>query len=236
MLNPYERSAQVYDLYYSWLDYETHAVTVHEVIEARKPGTQSVLDVACGTGRYTEQLAKWYQVSGLDIAESMLTVAHRRMPETRFHLADMTDFDLGEMFDALVCMFSSIAYITSLKDLAAMIRSCERHLNPGGVLVIEPWFSPDAWKERHVGSRVVEGDGVTVARLDTSTRNGDKVNMRWAWAVAWADGDADAYVEDHPTALFTVDQYATLFAAAGLRAEYDPEGPLGRGLHVAVKG
>ncbi len=235
MLNPYERSAEVYDLYYGWLDYETHAATIHEAIEQRKPGARSVLDVACGTARYTEQLAKWHNVSGLDISESMLSVAHRRMPETRFHLADMIEFDLGERFDALVCMFSAIAYVTSLKDSAAMIRSCERHLNPDGVLVIEPWFTPDAWMESHVGARIVEGDGLSVARVDTSMRDGNRVNMRWAWAVAWDDGDADAYVEEHPTALFTVDEYATLFAAAGLTAEYDPDGPLGRGLHIAVK-
>lgn len=235
MLNPYERSAEVYDLYYSWLDYETHATTIHELIEARKPGATSILEVACGTARYTEQLAKWYAVAGLDISESMLSVAHRRMPETRFHLADMTAFDLGETFDALVCMFSGIAYVTSIADLDGMIRSSARHLNPGGVLIIEPWFAPDVWREGHVGTRVVEGDGLAVARLDTSVRHGNRVNMRWAWAVAWDDGDADAYVEEHPTALFTVEEYATLFAAAGLTAEYDPGGPLGRGLHIAVK-
>jgi hypothetical protein len=59
--------------------------------------------------------------------------------------------------------------------------------------------------------------------------------MRWAWAVAWEDGDADAYVEEHPTALFTVDEYLRTFAASGFAAEYDPDGPLDRGLYVAVK-
>ncbi|MDX2345021.1 MAG: class I SAM-dependent methyltransferase [Acidimicrobiia bacterium] len=235
MLNPYERSAEVYDLYYGWLDYSANAELIHDVIEYRKPGAHTLLDVACGTARYTEQMSRWYDVAGFDISESMLSVAHRRMPKTPFHLADMMDFDLGERFDALICMFSSIGYVTSLKGLSSMIRSCARHLNPGGVLVIEPWFGPEAWTEQHVSSRVVEGEGLAVARVDTSVRDGNSVNMRWAWAVAWDDGDADAYVEEHSTGLFTVDQYATLLAAAGLTAEYDPAGPLGRGLHIAVK-
>ena len=235
MLDPYERSAEVYDLYYSWLDYETHAASIHELIQARRPEAQSLLEVASGTARYTEQLARWYEVSGLDISESMLAVARRRMPRARFHLANMIDFDLGETYDVLVCMFSSVAYITSLDDLGAMIRSCARHLEEGGVLVIEPWLRPEVWMTGHIGQRVVEGDGVTVARLDTSVRQGNRVDMRWAWSVAREDGTAEAYVEEHPTGLFTVDEYTALFAATGLDAEYDPEGPLGRGLHIATK-
>ena len=235
MLGPYERSAEVYDLFYSWLDYEVHAKSIQRLIETKRPGARSLLEVACGTARYTEQLDRWFDVSGLDIAESMLAVARQRMPGTTFHVGDMIDFDLGERFDAVVCMFSSVAYVTKLDDLAAMIGSCGRHLNPGGVLVIEPWFGPDAWVDGHIGQRVVEGDGITVARLDTSVRDGNRVDMRWAWSVARADGSVQAYVEEHPTGLFTVDEYASLFAAAGFNAEYDPEGPLGRGLHVATR-
>ncbi len=122
MLNPYERSAEVYDTYYSWLDYENHAATIHDIIRAKRPAAKSLLDIACGTARYTEQLARWYDVEGLDIAESMLSVAHRRMPATTFHLANMVDFDLRTTYDALVCMFSSIAYITHLDDLRATLR------------------------------------------------------------------------------------------------------------------
>jgi SAM-dependent methyltransferase len=236
MLNPYERSAQVYDLYFSWLDYETHAATIHELIEARRPGASSLLELGCGTGRYMEQLRQWYETEGLDISESMLTVAHRRLPDAVLHLDDMTAFDLGKTYDAIACLFSSIAYVTSLADLGAMIRSSAQHLNPGGVLIIEPWFTPDVWIAGQIDARIVEGDGLKVARVGSSEVIGNRAIMRWAWAVAWEDGDADAYVEEHPTGLFTVAEYDTLLREAGLKPEYDPEGPLGRGLHIATKG
>ena len=235
MLNPYERSAQVYDLYYSWLDYETHAITIHEQIEERKPGATSLLELGCGTGRYMEQLGQWYEIEGLDISESMLTVAHRRLPDAVLHLDDMTDFDLGRSYDAIACLFSSIAYVTSLADLGAVIRCSAQHLNSGGVLIIEPWFTPDVWEEGHVDARVVEGDGLKVARVGSSEVVGNRAIMRWAWAVAWEDGDADAYVEEHPTGLFTIGEYDTLLRQAGLMPGYNPAGPLGRGLHIAVK-
>ena len=69
MFSPYERSAEVYDLFYNWVDYETHAATLRGVIEEHNPGARTVLDVACGTGRYTEQMGTWYEVDGLDLGE-----------------------------------------------------------------------------------------------------------------------------------------------------------------------
>jgi SAM-dependent methyltransferase len=236
MLTPYERSADVYDLFYSWIDYETNSATVRDLIWERKPGARSLLDVACGTGRYTEQLAQWFDVEGLDISEAMLEVAVRRMPQATFHLEDMMRFDLGKTYDALLCMSSSVAYVTTLEDLEAMIRCCAAHLNPGGVLIIEPWFAPDAWMEGHVSAQVVEGDGIKVARIGTSRVDGNRAYLRWAWAVARSSGDADAYVEGHSTGLFTAAEYTALFQTAGLTPEYDPEGLQGRGLHIAVKG
>ncbi len=235
MLNPYERSAEVYDLYYSWLDYESHAETVHDLIQERIPGAGTLLELASGTARYTEQMARWYQVEGLDLSESMLAKARDRMSDTAFHRGDMTDFDLGRTYDAVICMFSSVAYLTTLHDLGSMIRCSERHLNPGGVLIIEPWFAPKMWRDSFIGSRVVEGDGVTVARLDTSVRDGHLATMHWAWSIARSDGTADAYVEEHATGLFTAEEYEPLFGSVGLGHEYDSEGLLGRGLHIGTK-
>lgn len=235
MLYPYERSAEVYDLYYSWLDYEVHARTIRELIDLKKPGARSLLELACGTGRFLEQFGQWYEVEGLDIADPMLELAKARCPNVAVHHVDMRDFDLGRSFDAVVCLFSSIAYITSPQDLQAVIESAGRHLDSGGVLIIEPWFAPDAWQDRHIGSRIVEGDGIAAARIDTSTRYGDLVTMRWAWAVARSDGSADAFVEEHSTMLFPVDAYMKAFAGAGFEAAHDPVGPLDRGLYVAVK-
>ncbi len=235
MLEPYEGSAEVYDLYYSWLDYETHALAIHELIRQKHPAADSLLELACGTGRYLEQLGGWYDVVGLDVSASMLAVARDRLTDVELHLGNMIDFDLGRRFDVVVCLFSSIAYITSPGELRSVITCAANHLNPGGVLIIEPWFAPDAWMEDHIGARVVEGEALKVARIDTSVRVGDLVTMRWAWAIARSDGTADAFVEEHPTMLFSVDAYREAFAAAGFEAEYDPEGPLQRGLHVAVK-
>ena len=43
---------------------------------------------------------------------------------------------------------------------AGAIGSMARHLNPGGVLIVEPWLRPDQWIAGHVQVLDQEADGV----------------------------------------------------------------------------
>ena len=59
--------------------------------------------------------------------------------------------------------------------------------------------------------------------------------MTWGFTVARPAGDVETFVEEHPTGQFTVEERLAAFADAGLVAEYDPEGLMGRGLYVATR-
>ena len=63
----FSRSAEIYDTVYSFKDYAAEAERVNELIQSRRPGAASLLDVACGTGKHLEQLRRWYAVEGVDL-------------------------------------------------------------------------------------------------------------------------------------------------------------------------
>lgn len=237
MFDPYERSAEVYDvLYEQMLDYDAAAEQVAGIILERSPGATTLLEVACGTGAYLTRLARQFEVAGLDRSPHMLAAAGRKLPGVELFEADMTDFALGRGFDAVICLFSSIAYAQTLPHLRATIDCFARHLNPGGVAIVEPWFSPDQWNEGYVGVLSARTDEMAVARASTSTRTDPRrVTLHFVFAVAYPDGSTDTYTEDHPTGQFTVDEHVAAFRDAGLEVEHDPEGLIGRGLYVAVK-
>jgi len=163
----FSRSARIYDAVYSWKDYAGEAARVHELVQARKPGAATLLDVACGTGTHLAELRRWYRCEGLDLDADLLAVARERLPDVSLHEGDMRDFDLGRRFDAVTCLFSSIGYLMTAEALEAAVAGMARHLEPGGVLVVEPWLSPEGVRIPHVGAVFVDEPELKLARVNT---------------------------------------------------------------------
>ncbi len=126
----YDKSAELYDLFYDWKDYRAEAEKVRELVATRNPNARTVLDVACGTGSHLTHLRNWFAVEGLDLNPGLLEVATRRLPEVTLHEADMRDFDLGRTFDVVTCLFSSIGYVETTDGLSRAVEAMTRHLAP----------------------------------------------------------------------------------------------------------
>jgi dTDP-3-amino-3,4,6-trideoxy-alpha-D-glucopyranose N,N-dimethyltransferase/N-dimethyltransferase len=194
-----------------------------------------LLDVACGTGRHLELLdGRFGHCEGVDIDPAMLDVARRRVPDVRLHVGDMTSFDLGRRFDAVICMFASIGYVRTPERLDAAVGAMAGHLEPGGVLVVEPWLSPEMIEEPLVRMQTAEATGVVVARSSRMRVEGTVSHMEFAYLVTTPDG-SETFVEEHVMGLFTPDRYREALEGAGLAAEFLTPGPLGRGLAVGVR-
>jgi SAM-dependent methyltransferase len=227
----FRRSARLYDAVYASIrDYPREAAELDRLIQERRPGARTLLDIACGTGAHLEHLTG-YEVEGLDLDPEMLGVARERLPNVPLHEGDMADFDLGKRFDAVVCMFSSIGYVRTAERLRSAVASMARHLEPGGVLVVEPWLSPEVWVDRHVGAVFVDQPELKIARMNVGEREGNLSIFEFEYLVGTPNG-LERFNERHELGLFTVEQYLEAFRAAGLEVDHDPEGPMGRGLYI----
>jgi SAM-dependent methyltransferase len=228
----FDRSARWYDAFYVDVDYGAEAEQVTSIIRELNPAALSLLDVACGTGRHLARLRRHFSCSGTDIEPAMLAVAHDALPEIPFEVADMVELHLGRRFDAVTCLFSSIGYTLRANRLDLAIRAMADHLNPGGVLVVEPWITPDGW----VGDGTdtvdfAEQDDAKLLRVTSSRRDGDETFLRIHYVRA-SRGSIETEDESHRLGLFSRERYVEAFTSAGLTARWEDPGLRGRGLIV----
>lgn len=225
---------RLYDRIYSFKDYEGEAVRIRDLVRERAPASRSLLDVACGTGKHLEHLRRWFDVAGLDLDPELLAVARARLPDVPLHQGDMTAFGLGRRFDAVTCLFSAIGYVTTDAGLASAAAAMANHVAPGGVLVVEPWVTPDAWLDRHVGGVHVDDEELQAIRISLPRRDGPLSILALHYLVGTPDG-VEHVVEEHTLRLWTHEEYRGALERAGLDVDHDAHGLTGRGLWIGVK-
>jgi len=227
-------SAKIYDAIYSFKDYGRECEILEREIRRHKrsPGN-ALLDIACGSGRHIDLLKDKFEVEGLDLQVELLEVAKQRNPDVKFHEGDMTSFRMQRKFDVITCLFSAIGYVKTNDRLITSIRCMSEHLNTGGVLLIEPWFSPDTFHIGRVHAVFVDLPDLKIARMNVSQIEDGISILDFHYLVGTATG-IDRFDEKHELGLFTHQQYMDALLENNLVVTYDPQGLTDRGLYVAV--
>ncbi|NLH94257.1 MAG: class I SAM-dependent methyltransferase [Candidatus Cloacimonetes bacterium] len=231
----FTKSAKFYDALYHFLDYEMASQKITTIVFNRNPNALSLLDVACGTGKHLEFLKNHYLlVEGLDINQELLDIAEIRLPDVKFSVGDMIDFKLSKSFDVVTCLFSSIAYVKSLSNMRKAISKMSAHLNSGGILLVEPWISPEQYWERKIIANFVDQPDLKISWMYTHEVDGAVSIFNINYLVGTPEG-VTYFTEKHEMGMFTRTEYEQAFLDAGLTVEYDPVGLFMRGLYIGVK-
>ena len=135
----FDRIARRYDLLNTVMSAGLNRLWNRRVVDAASlnPGG-TALDLACGTGSLTRDLARKVgpggYVLGIDFSREMLRAARSRLtPGVAYRLGDATDLEgvPSDSFDA-----ATIAYgARNIPDLDALFSEMARVLKPGGVAV-----------------------------------------------------------------------------------------------------
>ena len=231
----FKETARYYDRIYAFKNYVAEASKVAGIVEVElRSGGRRLLDVACGSGLHLEHLKVQFDAEGLDLSPELLAISRERNPELTHHVADMRSFKLEARFDVITCLFSSIGYMTTLEDLHSAIARMADHLVSGGLLIVEPWLTPDAWKPNTVHALYIDEPELKIARVNTSLTDG-RVSVFDLHHLIGTPERTEHVVEHHELGLYTIEEMTEAFEGAALEVRFDLEGLTGRGLYVARK-
>ncbi len=138
----YRAVASVYDKLNAEIDYRAWADFFEVCFTrylAQRP--ELVLDLACGTGSMTLELAaRGYDMIGVDGSADMLSKAYDRAlgrERLLFLLQDMRTFELYGTVGAVTCCLDSINYLLSSADLDACFACVHNYLDPNGIFLFD---------------------------------------------------------------------------------------------------
>ena len=129
-----------YDLFVESIDLNDWGVPFY-IKQAEKYG-DSILELACGTGRITIPIAeKGYSITGLDSSKPLIEHAKKKTKEKDLSIewiqGDMTNFNLQKKFDLIILTGNAFMHLLTLKDLENCFANIIKHLNKNGRFIFE---------------------------------------------------------------------------------------------------
>ena len=142
-MSSYEVLAGCYDRLTYDVDYAAWAAYLEKHFQKNSLPWNTVLDLACGTGSLTRELAlRGYEMIGVDRSPEMLAEAAEKNRgvapvEPIFLCQSMERLDLYGTIDACVCCLDSVNYVTDPKKLARAFQRVHLFLMPGGLFLFD---------------------------------------------------------------------------------------------------
>jgi len=138
----FDRTSESYDKIVSRTTLGKDSYWKKEILK-KIPKCDSILDLACGTGILTQQIAQKIpnaKIVGVDVTASYLEIAKKKLasnPNITFVHQDAEKINLNTKFD---CITSS--YIPKYCTAEILVKTCLNHLKPGGKIILHDFTYP----------------------------------------------------------------------------------------------
>ncbi|MGE3857609.1 MAG: class I SAM-dependent methyltransferase [Dehalococcoidia bacterium] len=221
--DPFTAIAPFYDL-----DFEDYYDDVSFYQSLAEYHGETVLELGCGTGRVAVPLAQGgLKVTGVDINDAMLAVAKQRMGSRKgltLKRGDMTTLDLKQTFALVTVPLGGVQHLATLDDLVEAVAVMGRHLEPGGVAVVDieaphrDDYDPTPQPLVEHWTKPWTGGGQVSKLVSVEARPSDSMkDITWHFDVAAKDGALRRITTSFTFRTITLGEIALAGRLAGLR-------------------
>ncbi|WXR62161.1 class I SAM-dependent methyltransferase [Peptostreptococcaceae bacterium AGR-M142] len=133
----------IYDELMDDVDYKSWVLYIEEIIKRNEVEVNNILELACGTGNITiPLLKKGYDILGIDMSTSMLSVAKKKAKDMNLDLVLLNqdivelDFDVYNL-DCVLCCCDGFNYILEKENLSKVFDDVYSKLKKGGIFIFD---------------------------------------------------------------------------------------------------
>ncbi len=129
-----------YDLLVNWNKRIKHEIPfLDDMLKQNDVPVKTILEIGCGTGHHTKSLVELgYQLTGIDIDESMIEKARSRAKAADFLVMDFLDSPkmIKQKFNAIISLGNSIGLIASSSNFDEVISRFPQFLEVSNSIII----------------------------------------------------------------------------------------------------
>jgi len=206
-------------------DYAEEASLFASVLRDHVDPLQTVLELGSGGGNNAWHMKAGFAMTLVDLSSAMLAASRAINPDCEHLEGDMRGVRLGRTFDA-VFVHDAIDYMTTESDLRRAIETAFVHCRPGGVALLVPDHTAEAFEPGadHGGHDGADGRAARYLEWSTDPDPSDTwIVTEYAFVLREPDGSVEVAHETHRTGLFPRDDWLRLLTEVGFDADAIPE-------------
>ncbi|MCS3918362.1 class I SAM-dependent methyltransferase [Fervidibacter sacchari] len=184
------------------------------------PAGAKVLDLCCGQGRHSLELARrGFQVVGVDLSEALLYAARKRAESeglsVTFLQCDMREIDFKDEFDAVINMFTSFGYLESEAEDEKVLGKVAQALKSGGKFLLDVVNRDRLVRDFQGREWHAADEGWLVLEERTFDHLSGRMETRWICVAR----DGVRYERLSSVRLYTASELRTMLEQAGLKVK-----------------
>jgi len=118
--------------------YEKRATEIITLIKSHNPKAHNLLELACGTGNFTKQLAKQkFIITATDISKDEIAKAKTKKIRAKFSVGDMSKLNAKERYDVVCCFWESFRYLPNHKVCIDTLKRISNSLKKKGLFFVD---------------------------------------------------------------------------------------------------
>lgn len=229
-MEAYTKFSEVYDVFMDNVPYKEWGNYIRKTLEEYGIRDGLVLDLGCGTGSMTEQLAAYgYDMIGVDGSVEMLESAVEKKENSGYDILyleqDMRTFELYGTVRAVVSVCDCVNYMTEPEELLEVFRLVNTYLDPKGIFLFD--FNTEYKYRKILGNQTIAEDRESCSFIwDNYYDEEDRINQYELTLFIREENEQELYrkyKEVHFQRAYTFEEIRELVRNSGMEllAAYD---------------